>query len=185
MSKVRTFSQTFPSYHPRAGEPTFFVEKFHWGFWQNNLHPFASASEMLFLLNKHLPEEIIQTFVDSLDDDTNFEGIEKHHTIREGHHFKIGDWFSPRVWSGKPYNSKQIIIAPDIQVKKIWDVEIDEADIWAIGLPDTQIKYTDNATELAIAKNDGLSEYDFYHWFYPTKKPWIGQIICWNENIEY
>ena len=29
-----------------------------------------------------------------------------------------------RVWSGQPYQSKQIIIAPPIQVKKVWDFEI-------------------------------------------------------------
>lgn len=28
MSKVITFSRTFPAYHPRKGEPTYFVEKF-------------------------------------------------------------------------------------------------------------------------------------------------------------
>lgn len=71
------------------------------------------------------------------------------------------------------------------QAIKTWDIEIDACDIWAIGLPGTQIKYTDEEQEAAIAKNDGLEQQDLYDWFHPAKKPFIGQIICWNEHIEY
>ncbi len=145
----------FPSYHPRAGEPTYFLEKI-----------LTSIGDENFLSVNHGYEP-------------------KHHTIRAGHRWKVGDKFSPRVWSGKPYQSKQIIIAPDIEVKKVWDFEIDECDVWAIGLPNTQIKYTDEQQDAMIAKNDGLTEQDLYWWFKGAKKPFIGQIICWDDSIEY
>jgi hypothetical protein len=99
--RVITFSRTFPGYHPQAGKQTFFVEKvlksIYW--------------------NKNDYKEIDQP--DGLDFDLGIyiESDPKHHTIRAGHRWKEGDWFSPRVWSGKPYNSKQIQFAPDIQLK--------------------------------------------------------------------
>lgn len=168
MAKVITFSQFYPSYHPRKGQPTYFVEKILESLigtsYEENI-----TDEMLLRCKM-----IFRTHV-----------WPKHHTIRAGHRFKVGDWFSPRVWSGVPYKSKQIIIAPDIQVKKTWDVEIDECDVWAIGLPGTQIKYLDENQEAAIAKNDGLTEQDLYLWFKETKKPFDGQVICWSDKIEY
>lgn len=167
MSKVLIFSRFYPSYHPRKGEPTFFVEKLTNSFQSLKYDRIDMPDELQFDLGMyHLCDP-------------------KHHTIRAGHRFKPGDCFSPRVWSGKPYNSKQIVIAPDIQVKKTWDVEIDECDVWAIGVPGTQIKYTDDKQNADIAKNDGLTEQDLYWWFKSSKKPFEGQIICWNNNIEY
>jgi len=108
MSKVITFSRTFPAYHPRKGEPTYFVEKF----WQS-----IGLPEKEFSFN--LPDEY-QHFMRG----DNSEIWAKHQTIRAGNRWKVGDKFSPRVWSGKPYNSKQIIIAPDTEIKKVWNVEI-------------------------------------------------------------
>lgn len=111
---------------------------------------------------------------------------EKHHTIRRGYRWKVGDKFSPRVWSGKPYQSKQIIIAPDIEIKKIWDVEIFmlEGRLHA-GIPEAN-----NIHRLLplnqIAKNDGLTFEDMRDWFNVKEgKHFHGQILCWNENIEY
>lgn len=167
MSKVIMFSQTYPSYHPRAGEETFFIEKITKGFLLLGI-PTLEFDELRYW-----------------DYGMYEECDPKYHTIRAGYHFKVGDLFSPRVWSGRPYNSQQITIAPDIQIKKVWDIEIDTADIWAIGLPDTQIKYLDDDLQARIALNDGLSEQDLYFWFKMAKKPWTGQIICWNESIEY
>jgi hypothetical protein len=104
----------------------------------------------------------------------------KYHTIRAGHHFKVGDFFSPRVWSGKPYASKQIQFAPDIAVKKVWDFEIRDYRYWL------NRKWIGSTSDkmLEIAINDGLGLDDLHSWFkYP--KPFYGQIICWNENINY
>lgn len=110
MSKVLTFSRVYPSYHPKAGQPTYFVEKIvkslHWD-------------------RPHPPVDIRADF----DSDIYINVQPKHHTIRAGHRWKVGDWFRPVVWgndinpkSGRsgPYHSKQIIFAPDIQVKKTW-----------------------------------------------------------------
>ncbi|MES1181473.1 MAG: hypothetical protein ABUL44_01630, partial [Flavobacterium sp.] len=107
----------------------------------------------------------------------------KNHTIRAGHRFEVGDRFSPRVWSGRPYNSQQIILSPDIQITKIWNIEIDECGVWSIGKPGEQLYYIDEEQSFEIAKNDGLSEMDLLCWF--NKTPFDGQIICWNPNIEY
>jgi hypothetical protein len=117
----------------------------------------------------------------------------KHHTIRAGHRWKVGDKFSPRVWSGKPYQSKQIIIAPDIEVKKVWDFEVfidiksgyDCVRLNGVLLHEfdgNEVFMGGHLKLRTIAKNDGLEFEDFGNWFNKTMK---GQIICWNENIEY
>lgn len=101
----------------------------------------------------------------------------KHHTIRAGHRWKAGDWFSPRVWSGKPYRSKMIQFAPDIQIKKVWDFECDGLDGWYMN--GSQFNYT---WSLQLAMNDGLTLADMQEWF---NKPFDGQIISWCDSIEY
>lgn len=40
----------------------------------------------------------------------------KYHTIRAGNRFKKGDYFSPRIWTDKPYASKQYQFHPDILI---------------------------------------------------------------------
>jgi len=155
--KVLTFSRVFPAYHPKKGQPTNFVEKIYNGLYsKNNLMDYPLG----------------------LDIDDTVKGM-KHHTIRAGNHWKVGDKFSPRVWSGKPYNSKQIIIAPDIEIKKVWELIVDEYGI--VEMPKAK------ATTILqdIAKNDGLSIEDFIAWFKDFKQAGTYQIICWNENIEY
>lgn len=162
MAKVITFSRFFPSYHPRKGEPTYFVEKIWSGL---GISWFTSLEDKLQNLNLN-----------------GFSTLNpKYHTIRAGHRFKVGDWFSPRVWSGKPYRSKQIIIAPDIQVKKTWDFKFihgspfSEHDVMAL--------VNDLVSPICeISKNDGLNEDDFMDWF---NNDFDGQIICWKENINY
>lgn len=168
MAKVITFSMAFPSYHPKAGQPTFFVEKF-----LNSIY-----NEHWF--DTEFPELI---FGSPISDD------KKHHTIRAGNRWKVGDKFSPRVWgtdinpkSGRsgPYHSKQIIIAPDIEIKKVWDFEI-KTD----GRIYTSFINGDNVSQdkmEVVAMNDGLSLSELYNWF---NKSFEGQIICWNENINY
>lgn len=158
MSKVMTFSRTYPSYHPRKGEPTYFPEKI-----------LTSIGNENFLSVNHGYEP-------------------KHHTIRAGHRWKVGDKFSPRVWSGVPYKSKQIIIAPDIEVKKVWEIRIDLLDQYECVYLVDKLGYPIIVEEATLAKNDGLTEQDFYDWFDTPrnrKEVFSGQIICWNENINY
>lgn len=188
MSKVIIFSRVFPCYHPNAGQPTYFVEKILNWFWDQPENSFHNVLDLFLELNGgkinsvQLNEWIINNLVTDVSE-------YKNHTIRLGHRWKVGDKFSPRVWSGQPYKSKQIIIAPDIEIKKIWNIEIAYTiqGIKIIGKWDFDgfIKVANN-----IASNDGLSEMDFENWI--TKSPefkkkgsFIGQIICWNENIGY
>src|SRR3954464_12353234 len=105
MARVMTLSRQFPRGHLRAGKPTFFVEKI--------LNSLGYAE-----FKKDLPPAVI----DIINDFVILDGQTKHHTIRAGHRWKAGDYLSPRVWSGKPYNSKQIIIGTDIEIKKVWDI---------------------------------------------------------------
>lgn len=190
MAKVITFSRTFPAYHPKAGQPTYFVEKI-WkslGFsiekhsHKNDIYPKLEGFE---IIHKNKIEVYYQT-CDLLYHTigTNHPSIiSKHHTIRAGSRWKAGDYFSPRVWSGKPYNSKQIIIAPDIEIKKVWDFDMDLNGIYSING-----KYISEQDEYNLATNDGLSEANFQFWFMPNMnkpKPFSGQIICWNDNVEY
>jgi hypothetical protein len=171
MSKVITFSRVFPGYHPRAGEQTYFVEKIWKSFYNKgtglplDFHSYVDAYIETGLI-EHSSFESHVTLYDRINP--------KHHTIRAGHRFKAGDWFSPRVWSGTPYRSKQIQFAPDIQVKKTWDFYRDS------------YQWDAPAAIEIMAKNDGLSIVDFIDWFQLAKgNQFVGQIICWNESINY
>lgn len=170
MPRVITFSRTFPSYHPRAGEPTHFVEKVVGGLVARNV--MGCGTELIKSLRDSnlLSIGAMATLPDNL--------CYKHHTIRAGHRWREGDFFSPRVWTGKPYASPQSQFAPNIQIKKIWDVEFDgDGCLWI---------YSDKekgpGVLRRVAKNDGLSLTDLIAWF---NKPFTGQIICWNESINY
>lgn len=178
MSKVITFSRLFPAYHSRNGEQTFFVEKILNWFWDQPENEYHNVTDMIFDLNGdkmayYQAEEFNQEF-------NNDIRSSKVHTIRSGKRFKVGDKFSPRVWSGKPYQSKQITIAPDIEIKKVWDIEILPTNEILLG----NIKCCFGSEYAAIlAAHDGLSPRDFQNWF--SKLPFSGQIICWNESINY
>lgn len=173
MSKVRTFQRVFPSYHPLAGKPTYFVEKV----WKSLylITGFEVNYKMICDLNPKLDADVLRPFWNSINH--SIEDL-KHHTIREKHHLNVGDWFSPRVWSGKPYRSKQIVIAPDIQVKSSYTFSIYRSsfhvDTWTRG----------KGFITKVAENDGLSYIQFLDWF-KFPRPFDGQIICWNDQIKY
>ncbi|WP_316851174.1 hypothetical protein [Pedobacter agri] len=175
MARVITFSRHFPASHSKKGQPTHFVEKLSKGF------PDYSADDFVALPiqpGKGLFDLIVLAI------DIWKELQPKYHTIREGDRWKVGDMFSPRVWSGKPYASKQITIAPDIEIKKIWTFEVDEN-----GVPSLNGHYISTKMERDIARNDGLSKEDFIDWLimpsFKSGKPFRGQILCWNDKIEY
>jgi len=180
MSKVITFSRTFPAYHPKAGQPTYFVEKFYNSIYRNG----SESMEEIGRINQHLPPAVFMPFLDSMVACEE----RKHHTIRAGHNWKVGDKFSPRVWSGRPYNSKQVVIAPDVEIKKVWDIEIKEfSDGRWIDFGNYKISehMAFPMTVLPLlARNDGLELQDLLDWF-KFPKPFTGQILCWNENINY
>lgn len=174
MSKVITFSRTFPAYHPKAGQPTYFVEKL-WNSIETN--SFAVDYAMICRNNEGVSPDILWPFWRSIKKAYSNDGAAKHHTIRGGNRFKVGDKFSPRVWSGKPYRSKQIVIAPDIEVVKVWGFEISKEHYHING-------FALNLEALkVVAANDGLEVDDLENWF--AKQTGKFQIICWSNTINY
>lgn len=179
MAKVITFSRAFPSYHPNKGRETFFVEQL-----LNSLgieYIEVAYLEELYRLNEKniadgkLSKEKIHNFwLDVLDCRIK---AEKHHTIRLGNRLEAGELFSPRVWSGIPYRSPQIIIAPDTEVKKVWRFQLTEGEYLLEGgrLDFSMLK--------EVAKNDGFNDSDDLElWF---QSPMKGQIICWSDKVKY
>lgn len=189
MAKVITLSRNFLDNHPRKGQPTYFVEKFYMWFWNNVETKYSDGflPDMIYDLNKEkFSIKEIDLFVDSCNPDIK---TEKGHTIRAGNRFKAGEFFSPRTWYAKPYNSKQIILAPDIKIPKTWDFHVDVNGVMSMAEPGQQLKYVDEFDDI-IAKNDGLEPNDFINWIampYYKKEKDSGpmQIICWNEKINY
>jgi len=172
MAKVITFSRTFPAYHPKKGQQTYFVEKF----WESYESIESDISKVLTPLVPY-----IQEYKSSNDFNYTKHGA-KNHTIRSGNRWKEGDYFSPRVWSGKPYNSPMITIAPDTLIVKVWDIVVVVKDRHVF-LND--VCYTDDSFEFImseLAKNDGLTADELKQWF---NKPMEGQIICWSNLIHY
>ncbi len=189
MSKVITFSRTFPSYHPRKGEPTYFVEKI-----LNQIgvdyNEFSYLQKLLFLNTKNLASgKLSYKDLEQFSKSLKKVSENKLHTIRNGNRFKDGESFSPRCWFGKPYNSPQIIFWDDLKVEKTFDFEIKKyAEIIINGKFFYQNGYSRfhfNIEELA--KRDGLSCSDLFSWFKYRMpyEPFDGQIISWDKNINY
>ena len=173
MAKIRTLSRTFPAGHPKAGQYTYFVEKFLKCLYKfDNLE---QLSDRIFAVNKHRIESGVISavqvcrFCNDIDFGVYKSCDPKHHTIRSGNSIKDGESISVRCWSGVPYNSPQIILAPDIEVR-IKEVDFEMEDMYFAK------KY---------ALNDGLSVDDFNSWF-SRSLPFTGQILIWSkENIGY
>lgn len=177
--KVLTFSRHFPKGHPKAGQPTYFVEKALLGLLESGQISISKCVELA--REAGLDESHPMYYIDALRGyDCSYL---KYHTIRAGARFKPGDMASLRVWSDKPCRSKQIEFA-QVEVKKTWPVTIITDDIFNpiysgnILIPTCQ-----------LAKNDGLECDDFVKWFmiHPKKAGSIftGQIICWSNEINY
>lgn len=128
--------------------------------------------------------EFITKVMASLFDTDKFEVAPKHHTIRGGSRWKVGDVFSARYWEGLPYRSRQIEFA-EIQIKQIWEFELKwEIDIFGrralFGFINGNLIKKEGILE--FSQNDGLSIQDMNDWF---TGPFKGQIICWNDKIKY
>jgi hypothetical protein len=160
--KVLTCSRFFPKGHPKAGQPTHFVEKIE-----------ACLADTLpgWELSKTFTLHDWGTYYHCM--------MPKSHTIRAGNRFKAGEMVSLRVWADKPYRSKQVEFA-QVEIKKTWKITREGYLWWLNGQPII-------STNLAsIAANDGLEYQDFLSWFTHQKNSvFHGQIICWNENIQY
>ena len=169
---VITFSTKFPSYHPKKGSPTFFVEKFQGALYNLGV----DLSAFIKYPETHMENNL-------------WNQAPKNTTIRKGHRWKAGDYFSPRIWgndtnpkSGRigPYHSQQITFGPDTLITATWDFEIKNGNFYI----NKKLVDHKSGTMLLVAKNDGLSFRDLTDWFkYP--KPFDGQIIAWNKAVEY
>ena len=165
---VITFSRYYPAYHAKAGQPTHFVEKI-WKYLYDLPGMSWDVGQYQQAHDNHFgPDQVISVH----------QFAPKLHTIRGGNRWKAGDTFSPRVWSGRPYASKQIEFAPPIEIKKVWEFRtngsyfvIDGKRVWPEKLNN-------------IVHNDGLTVDDFLLWFrWPAA--FHGQIICWDQKLEY
>lgn len=162
MSKVMTFSRCFPATHPRKGMPTFFVEKI-----LKSMEESEGKNETVDYLVR----------LGLIDWWHHKDFAPKKHTIRKGHRFKIGDKFSPRIWTGKPYKSNQFIIYHDLEVRETYDFMTDGKGNYFIN----RVLISREELEI-LAHNDGLMISDFEAWF---SEPFSGQVICWVECPEY
>lgn len=179
MARVITFSTSFPSYHPKAGQPTWFIEEL----WKN-FYPDGVPKDLFNKMEFAFPVGEFWGF------NTIFPTIiPKIHTIRKGNRWKAGDLASLRVWSGKPYNSKQVIIVDhDVKIVKTYEfrkrgrsIFIDEKQIPLL-LATIGHGTIKQQTDLRLlAKNDGLEVKDFLDWF--NKPNFSGQIICFSDPL--
>jgi hypothetical protein len=185
--KVLTFSKHFPKDHPKAGDKPYFVEKV----WKSIWDDYSGSNNPLSPWWEKYDEAFPQ-WVNGFDDKENIHQHQpKHHTIRSGSRFKAGDMASLRVWSDKPYRSKQVEFA-QVEVKKVWPFSLhfvgDEL-IWQIpSIGSGAFETTSNSLKI-IANNDGLEVRDFLDLFviHPKTKGQVftGQIICWSDKITY
>lgn len=183
MAKVITVSRKFPKGHINEGQPTYFVERI-----LNALEINFREESYLDLLvelnwgNLKISKGQLFEFWRSLDIDSSYE---KLHTIRNGNRWEQGDKASLRVWYGKPYNSPQIIFAPDVELVEVYRFNIYERMVYFSQKDRGLVFYSDGLDEkiAEVAKNDGLTLEDFKSWFkYP--RPFEGQILCW-KNVNY
>jgi len=184
MARVLPFSTKFPAYHPHKGQPTYFVEKFYNSlqirYWLKLKH--LNIDQLNIKFANRPGEDKIHSFHANLNSEIE---ASKGHTIRAGHRWKPGDYFSPRIWSGLPYRSKQIILAPDTQVKKVYDFTISNNGRIYVNGKLLHFNLTKKGINLSIiAQNDGLTDDDLLAWF-KWPKQFSGQIIVWDDNINY
>jgi hypothetical protein len=193
--KTIMFSRTFPATHTRAGEPTFFVEKI----WKCLVDE-SQSSHFSFDWT-----EYDSAFPVTFDERENIHAHKpKLHTIRAGNRWKVGDMASLRVWTDKPYRSKQIEFAK-VEIKQVWDFEIyyiakdndlflfiDNKDFFSfIDYDINAIDFTkdlEHTTLKKLAQNDGLEISDFVSWLGLDKdnpKNFNGQIIAWSDEVNY
>lgn len=183
--KYITFSRHFPKGHKREGQPTWFVEKTWKSIWDahkggnNPLYPWWEKYDEAFPVTGDFKENIHQH-------------QPKYHTIRPNSRFKPGETISLRVWSDKPYRSKQIEFA-QVEVKKVWNINIHIVGkelLWQLPGEGSGAFTTLSEGLTIIARNDGLEVQDFIDWFaiHPKKQEHVfftGQIVCWDESINY
>ncbi len=175
---VTTFSRFFPAGHPNAGKKTFFVEQILTSIYGPDFD--FHFDDYLRKLNPDVPEKLLDELRESLDPEQ--DGI-KMHTIRKGDKCRACNKYSFRVWSGRPYMSRQIVIVPEVEIVRVANIHITgdrsiEIGGGFFGIMDEPYGSRKMLTELA--KNDGLAPSDFTEWFKPNL-PFTGQIRFWKD----
>jgi hypothetical protein len=160
------FSLVFPSYHPSAGKPTYFVEKIKLCLAKMGYPVDTTGTDESNLLKGQENENLLRP---------------KLHTIRRGNRWKKGDMFSPRFWSGPPYRSKPIRFAHDLRLEHVWEIMILPAG--EVFIDGRQYGFYGTPEIDRLAENDGLTMQEFKHWFHHL--PFEGQILCWYPDLEY
>lgn len=118
------------------------------------------------------------------------DGAQKGHTCRAGHHWQVGDKFNPKFWSLQPYRSPQMYMGPAIEVVAVWDFFVEATGVaYLNGEHIVTYDCNGNIDIDDVAHNDGLSSTDFIDWIIEPcinkGKEFDGQIICWDDTIEY
>lgn len=145
------FAVTFPKYHPRAGEPTHFVEKIWEAVPGNNI------------LYDAINYEVLRPYAESFQSKKMW--TPKRTTIRAGHRWKKGDFFVPKIWTGIPYRSKPIAICEPLEVLDEEDFTIDMDGIYWLNDDMLTLKELE-----AIALVDGFDEVDDFELWFNVKK---------------
>lgn len=172
-------SRYFPKTHPRKGEPTYFVEKIYQGL------------GLLMPCKPHCYSETICNGKHCLIDSMNLN--DKIHTIRAN--YPLWEKRMKEVqagmavielfyWSGKPYNSPQVVFATleknsgcgvqKLNWREMIQVGSERAMVQNEKIYTPLIEYTSAAPTIeTISLNDGLSLEDFKAWFkgYDLSKP--------------
>ena len=163
------FSTKFPATHPRKGQPTYFIEKI----WAGLADQGQTMDDFDYL---------------EMDFHEYYNASPKLHTIRAGKRWKEGDEFQGKIWSGRPYWSKTIIVTPILTVERVYYLSM----IFLSGVPRVTVEHKEmifgNFIDDQLAVNDGLSYMDFVGWFASKKTikyGFTGQIICWNKKVKY
>ena len=155
MPKIIRVAQRYPAYHPKAGQPTHFVDKI--------------CGSLAYIGYGLL------SFPSSLLSDDWYRYNAKRHTIRAGHRWNAGEMASIRVWSDKPYRSPTIELAV-VQLIKVIPIEISESG----GVTIAGQFYGHMHQLGSLASNDGLTPRDLADWFH--KLPFSGQILVWDDS---
>jgi hypothetical protein len=190
-TKHITFSRSFPAYHPKKGQQTYFVEAI---LTQLDID-YTDDKYFVWLVenNPKITELFLSQFFLSLSHDIE----SKSHTIRSHKiPLNIGDYISSYCWADRPYHKTpdgywQIKFAPNIEIKKVWDYKyiiLPKQSKWLINNVEVSVfdsymqQWANSDIIKKIAQNDGLNLTEFCDWF---NKPFSGSIICWNELINY
>jgi hypothetical protein len=136
---VITLAKTFPAWHPRKGEPTEFLEKFLNGQTGNGNAKLHTIRANYPLWEKRIKE------------------------VQNGNAV-----LSVRQWSGRPYASKQVEIATLDASDRVGIQRLEITNLWGCNrctvLDDNLLALFD-VDPAELAKNDGLSFYEWLTWF--------------------